>query len=231
MIERELRFLLSDNQYLTFKRILINDKEKYKFGNCQKETTIMYDNPNPEFSFYDKKIDGRLRLRISKKAKSDFWDNNLSFQTKSMLTWKQRIPEIHSNDVRVEKEIEVNISDNDINNIKDILEKVLRCTKVSSYERIRETLYTEYVEIAVDKFPYGHVVELELKKGDDDNILIELANNLELFSTTVSRLSCDDLYKLLCKKANVTPKSDILFSDESMPCLNDYLPLKELENK
>ena len=102
-----------------------------------------------------------------------------------------------------------------------ILTNVLKCPRISSYERYRETLYTDNIEIASDKFPYGHVVELELKKGDESN-LFEMSKLLGLSTMTRSRLSCDDLYRLLCKKAGINSKTDILFSDNEMPKINDY---------
>ena len=222
LLEKELRYILSDAQYEIFKKNVREHIFLFSPGNTLLEMTIMYDNPNPALTFYSKDVDGRLRLRTSKVSKGDIFDNTTDSVPKSMLTWKQRIPDYADTDVRVEKEIEVHFDQEESDFMSLILSDVLKCPRISSYERYRETFYTDEVEIASDLFPYGHVVELELKHGVEEN-LVELAKMLGLTSMSRSRLSCDDLYKLLCKKAGIQSNQDILFADKAMPKINDFL--------
>lgn len=222
MLEKELRYVLSDVQYEIFKKNVQNNNKLFILGNSLLETTIMYDNPNPALTFYNKTVDGRLRLRTAKISNGDIFNYNSILEPQSMLTWKQRIPEYAKTDIRIEREIEVHFKQEEADLMALILSDVLKCPRISSYERYRETFYTDYIEIASDLFPYGHVVELELKDGTEKN-LIELAKILELTSMPRSRLSCDDLYKLLCEKAGIQDNTDILFADTTMPQLNDYL--------
>jgi len=226
-IERELRFVLSDLQYQKFKTLVQNNSNLFVPGVSVLETTIMYDNPNPSFTFYSNEIDGRLRLRISSIAKQDLFNimSDLS-NCKSKLTWKQRIPEFAKSDLRVEKEVEIHIDNDETNLLMVILSEVLKCPRISSYERYRETFYTidNGIEIASDLFPYGHVIELELKDGSESK-LHDLVCLLGLDSTFPSKLSCDDMYYLLCKIANVLPQNDISFADNTMPKLDHYLIL------
>ena len=160
--EKELRYVLSDVEYNTFRKKVIESKECFKTGSCLFETTIMYDNPNPVLSFYNKAVDGRLRLRTSKYYKSDIFEMDSFSNNKliSMITWKQRIPQYANSEVRIEKEIEVHFESSESMQMISILNEILKCPRVSSYERIRETFYTNEIEIASDLFPYGHVVEL-----------------------------------------------------------------------
>ncbi len=221
-IEKELRYILSDSQYVLFKESVRKNYNFFKPGKSLLETTIMFDNPNPILTFYCKEIDGRLRLRTSIPSEPDLLlDSTLDF-TKSMLTWKQRIPQFANSEIRKEREIEVHFESGESANMLSILTDVLKCPRISSYERYRETLYTENIEIASDRFPYGHVVELELKSGKESSLL-EVADLLKLSDMPCSRLSCDDFYRLLCKKAGITSKADILFSDKDMPKISDYV--------
>ncbi|MDE5985210.1 MAG: hypothetical protein K2H13_08160, partial [Eubacterium sp.] len=216
--------VLLDEEYEIFKSNVLANKNIFKQGYSSFETTIMFDNPNPKFTFYSEQVDGRLRLRTSKLHESDIFKTiKLSeYSPTSMITWKQRIPEYANNDIRIEKEIEVHFESSESSQMILILNEILKCPRISSYERIRETFYTNEIEVASDLFPYGHVVELELKSGNESSLL-ELAELLGLKTMKRSRLSCDDLYKLLCKKASIDSNSDILFSDKAMPKINDYL--------
>lgn len=58
-IEKEIRYYFSNDKLPE----LANKLGKiYKYTHSYHEITTMYDNPNPDFTFYSKKIDGRLRL-------------------------------------------------------------------------------------------------------------------------------------------------------------------------
>ncbi|MDR3063700.1 MAG: hypothetical protein LBU40_06140, partial [Methanobrevibacter sp.] len=81
---------------------------KYNYLYSAHETTIMYDNPNKEFSFYSKEIDGRLRIRNSVLKKSKYFNLPMKeVDEKCLITWKRRLPQDdRSNALRQEEEIE-----------------------------------------------------------------------------------------------------------------------------
>lgn len=220
-MEKELRFVLTGKEYEVFKENVRKNEETFVPGKALLELTVMYDNPNPEYSFYQKSVDGRLRVRTAKPGKADILPASTELPD-SLLTWKQRIPEYQGNEVCQEREIEASISAEEMDAVILILEKVLHCPKISSYERNRETLYYDGIEIASDTFPYGHVVELELKSGNESE-LHELAARLGLNQTMISTKSCDDMYRWLCEKTHRQPQTDILFNDHEMPLLDEVL--------
>lgn len=219
-VEKELRFVLPSNEYDHLRSRISDRLSEFELGDCALETTVMYDNPNPDLSFYRPEVDGRLRLRTRRPATGDF--PTRPYTGDSVLTWKQRIPEHADALVRAEREIEVPLPGAEADAMRAILSDVLRCPRISSYERRRETLYLRGVEIALDLFPYGHVVEFELKPGADTDLLA-LAAELGLGRARVSLLSCDDMYRELCARAGRPPRADILFDDADMPCVDEFL--------
>ena len=225
-IEKEVSKILTDLEYERLKE-RISKVDGVVPGHSVKELTVMYDNPNPELTFYSKSVDGRLRIRTSEAGKKDLLPENSTDTEVSMITWKQRIPKYKNakEEINREYEIEVNIESKEMRSMIMILENVLHCPRISSYERNRETVYIDNVEIASDTFPYGHVVELELKDSDDENELMRVMHLLELDKCKTSTLSCDDMYKKLCTLNGINAKTDILFNDDTMPSLN-----KALEN-
>lgn len=225
-IEKEVRKILTDFEYERLKE-RISKLDVVVPGHSVKELTVMYDNPNPELTFYSKSVDGRLRIRTSEAGKKELLSENSTDTEVSMITWKQRIPKYKNakEEINREYEIEVNIESKEMKSMIMILENVLHCPRISSYERNRETVYIDNVEIASDTFPYGHVVELELKDSDDENELMRVMHLLELDKCKTSTLSCDDMYKKLCTLNGINAKTDILFNDDTMPSLN-----KALEN-
>ena len=225
-IEKEVRKILTDLEYERLKE-RISKLDGVVPGHSVKELTVMYDNPNPELTFYSESVDGRLRIRTSEAGKKDLLPKNSTDTVVSMITWKQRIPKYRNakEEINREYEIEVNIESKEMKAMIMILENVLHCPRISSYERNRETVYIDNVEIASDTFPYGHVVELELKDSDDENELMRVMHLLELDKCKTSTLSCDDMYKKLCTLNDLNAKTDILFNDDTMPSLN-----KALEN-
>ena len=225
-IEREMRFVLTDGEYEAFKERARYWKDFIRTGRAVHELTVMYDNPNPEYSFYSKDVDGRLRVRTVKPGTADIFPA-VTEPGGALLTWKQRIPELTGDQIHREKEIEAQISAEEIDAVILLLEQVLKCPRVSSYERNRETFYMGGVEVASDLFPYGHVVELELKQGEERE-LKEMAEALGLKEERTSRLSCDDMYRKLCEYEGICEKNDILFCDEQMPKLNTYLEGEEV---
>lgn len=219
--EYEKRYVLSAEAFLEFRNALQDAQPGAREGYAVRELTVMYENPNPSLSFYAADVDGRLRLRTAQSIDPEIL-RHPSMRDVAVLTWKQRIPEHAKSDMRIEREIELEIPTAGVSALRSILEDVLHCPRVASYERNRETVYWDGIEIAIDTFPYGHVVELELKEGDESD-LERVASALSLSSARVSHLSCDDLYDLLCDKAGVAPRSDILFNDPEMPSIDKHL--------
>jgi len=219
-IEKEIRFVLTDAEYEMFKKNAQSHASKFKKGKAVIETTTMYDNPNPEYTFYSKEVDGRLRVRTSRPGNADIFASDTETST-AMLTWKQRVPEYNGNLLCQEKEIEAVMTAEDMDAVVSILENVLRCPRVSAYERNRETFYTDGVEIAADTFPYGHVIELEVKNNGTEEELYEVARVLGLDNCRPSVKSCDDMYRWLCEQTGRTAKNDIMFADADMPKLDE----------
>ena len=172
------------------------------------ELTRMFDNPNKEYSFYNPIIDGRLRFRVIK---------NMDLGTeKAKLSWKRRLIEHNANDICIQEEVEVAVSDEDILSMLCILEKVLKCPTKSSYERYRNVYLGSGVEFTIDEFPFGLMLEIEIKDGTEDDIR-NIIKNTHLNKFETSKLSCDDMYRELCRREGIEHSSDIIFSDVNMP--------------
>jgi len=216
-IEKEIRFFFSNNELPMLIEKLNN---LYEYANSYHEITTMYDNPNQDFTFYSKRIDGRLRLRYSKIIDSPMFGEakkELFEDSKCLVTWKRRAPGGLSDPIRKEEEIEYSTPSNDFKSVKSIFENVLKCKRISSYERIRNIYLTNTLIITCDQFPYGVMLELELKDNLNEEIIFDNVDKLGLNTKDSSSLSCDDMYFKLCKKINISPLPDILFSDTTMP--------------
>ena len=51
-MEKELRFVLLEEEYQTFKQRAQEHALLFRAGQTLVETTTMYDNPNPQYTFY-----------------------------------------------------------------------------------------------------------------------------------------------------------------------------------
>lgn len=214
-MEHEIRYFFGFNDLCKIKKLLL----KYDYRFSAKELTVMYDNPNPEFSFYNQEIDGRLRLRTSQIIEDTRFGvaSNKNHESFCLLTWKRRLPNHRKGCVRHEEEIESFINLDDSGNMEQILGNVLRCPRISSYERVRHNFDSKCAKITLDEFPYGLMLEFELKdEHTEDSILAEV-ESCGLKLEEASSMSCDDKYVELCKSNNLLPKSDILLSDKNMP--------------
>ena len=176
------------------------------------EKTDQYNHPMKEFDFYDKKIDGRFRVR---KTESD----KLS---KCMITWKRRIND--NEKIHQEEEIELDINSDQYDNLLFLLNNVLHLELVESYERYRTRFYNNEVEIAVDRYPFGIAIEIENKSKDKDGVEIvkKWANNLGLDINDSYDFSWDDKYEELCREQNKNIENVVTFDKDMPKVLNNY---------
>lgn len=209
-VEREMRFYLPSEELKSQQTIL----QQFNYGGRFHEITIMYDNPNPNYTFYSPSIDGRLRLRVATPT-----DNKLSVGY-GLVSWKQRIPELKNETMRSENEVEFNFNPTELSAVQSIFEDVLHSPKISSYERYRNHYEKNGIHITLDEFPFGLMLEFEINSNDGEQKIMEILHQFKLNATNASRYSCDDMYRELCLKEKKQSKSDILFNDHDMPKLN-----------
>ena len=205
-METEVRFyysLDSENKILNkLKKI-----EGLSYDDRYYEKTDQYNHPMKEFDFYEKKIDGRFRVR---KTVSDK-------KSKCMITWKRRINN-GKEKIHQEEEVEVAIKTEEYDNLEFLLNNVLHLKLVESYERYRALFHNKDVEIVVDHYPFGIAIEIENKSKE--------LNGVEVVKTWVKKiglniddaymLSWDDKYAELCKEQNKKIESIVTF-DKDMP--------------
>lgn len=172
------------------------------------EKTMQLDHPNSINSFYNKDIDGRFRIRVTK--------NDMI--SKCKISWKRRIKSTTDTEVNKEEEVELNINYEEYDNLMFIINDVLKMKNVESYERYR-TIYTnDEIEIAVDEYPFGIALEIENKSNSDnpDKIVKKWVKRIGLDISKSYRLSWDDKYRELCNSQGVKQYSHVTF-DLPMP--------------
>lgn len=157
-MEYEVRYYFSKDKFKTIISKLEKKEDLKKQERCY-EKTIQYDNPNPQFSFYCKEIDGRFRVRVTK-------NDSIS---KCKISWKRRILSTTATDINKEEEIELNIQYNEYDNLMLILDNVLKMRSVESYERYRTIFTNDDIEIAVDEYPFGIALEIENKSKEKES--------------------------------------------------------------
>lgn len=170
----------------------------YESKGRKHEQNIMFDNEQQTMHT----VDARLRVRLIS-ADRDSTEKHIE------LTYKRRLSV--ENGVKREEEIEVEF-DTDASTFLTILNK-MGYARTTSYERYRETFISDEVKITLDEFPYGVVLEIE----GEEVAIKAVAKELELQETNLYALSCDDLYRDLCKEAGIDFKLDISFDDPEMP--------------
>lgn len=215
-VEKEIRYYFSDSRLNEVATLLTKLGD---YTHSYHEITTMYDNPNPALTFYSKEIDGRLRLRYSKKVDSSIFGQASSDVDVSqcLVTWKRRIADNSGESIRREEEIEYMVDAGGFESVKAIFEDVLKCKRVSSYERIRNFIIANSVQVTCDQFPYGLMVEFELKGGTDEQPLVDIIEKAGLNLSDASNLSCDDMYFQLCEEQGIAILPDISFADTTMP--------------
>ena len=205
-METEIRFYYSTDSKESIIKYLKKFKE-LKYNGRFYEITDQYNHPMKEFDFYDKKIDGRFRVR--KTVGEDI--------SKCMITWKRRLNNkkelIHN-----EEEIEVSIKVEEYDNLCLLLNNVLHLEKIESYERYRSVFSNEDVEIVVDEYPFGVCIEIEnkSKSKNAEDVINEWINILKFDINKAYKLSWDDKYAELCKLQNKKIESIVRF-DKDMP--------------
>lgn len=156
-MEYEVRFYYNSNDL----NKLIDKLKKVKELNQKPRTyekTSQYDHACKEYSFYNKEIDGRFRVRISKNEK----------ETISKLSWKRRLKDTTKENVNIEEEKEVYIDNYD--NFIYIVENVMHFKLIESYERYRNVFENEEIEIALDEYPFGLALEIESKNEEKETV-------------------------------------------------------------
>lgn len=213
-LEKEIRFF-----YPTSKLENLHDMLRGTGANFlgrYYQLTIMYDNPNQEFSFYKPEIDGRLRFRTSIFTPLPGQPDVEGSKSSSKITWKRRLPKEVDSGIHNEEEIEVDVDYENYKNMEEILENVLKCKRMSSYERYRNIYKKDGLSITIDEFPYGVMLEVELEDAVEED-LMKFIEELGLLPENAYNLSCDDKYVELCEEVGCEVKDDILFVDKDMP--------------
>ena len=220
-VESEVRYYYSlseEKKIVDFLKTFSDLQYKGKFY----EKTIQYDHPNQEYSFYSKDVDARFRVRITK-------NNELK---KCMVSYKQRMGVVQTQDINTEKEVELSIVPEEYDNLIFLLEKVLKLKLVESYERYRHVFFNDDVEIVVDIYPFALAIEIENKSSDKDpkTVILYYLQKLGLSLEESYKLSWDDKYEELCLEQNIK-KYNMVDFEKDMPAYSNHLfhlPQKEL---
>ena len=172
------------------------------------EKTIQYNHSDNRYNFYDKKIDGRFRLRISSNEE----------ETKCKLSWKRRLKSTTETEVNKEEEKEVRINPEDIDNTIFIINNVMHFEVVESYERYRTVYENEDIEVSLDEYPFGVCVEIENKSltKNPEEVVKTWVDKLGLNINNAYRLSWDDKYLELCNEQGIERYNEVTF-DKKMP--------------
>lgn len=208
-MEYEIRFYYSREE----KDNLISSLDKIDSLSCEGrvyEKTIQYTSTLEGNDFYNKNIDGRYRVRLTK-------SKNFS---KCLLSWKRRLNDTNKSLINKEEEIECRINFEDYENFIYLTENVVKLKRVESYERYRTSYINNDIEISIDEYPFGIALELEAKSdANQEKIIDRYMKLLDLKYENSYRLSWDDKYEELCLEQGIDKKQDVLFSDENMPVI------------
>ena len=212
-METEVRFYYS----IESKDDVISYLKKYEELNYKGrfyECTDQYNHPMKEFDFYDKKIDGRFRVRKTEGENT----------SKCMITWKKRLKDNKEELIHKEEEIEVSINPDEYDKLCILLKDVLHLEIVESYERYRSVFCNEDVEIVVDEYPFGLCIEIENKSNnkEDIDVINTWLNKLKFDINKAYRLSWDDKYEELCKMQNIKAEKIVRFNREMPKILEKF---------
>ena len=213
-MEAELRYYYGFNEY---EKLLekLNEFRELEYKGCYFEKTLQYDHPMEEYSFYNKKIDGRFRIRTSKNVETE--------ETKAKISWKKRNKDTLEGKVNKEEEIEVDFKYEEYDKLIFLLENVIRMKQIESYERYRNVFASQEIEIVVDKYPFGIALEIENKSSirSPEETILHWTQKLALKQEDAYRLSWDDKYTELCKEQNIEISKNVRFG----------IPMPKIEDK
>lgn len=204
-MESEVRFYYSSNKYEELNNML-KKYEDLNYEGCYYETTVQYDHPIEEKSFYNKETDGRFRIRTSKEINTGV--------SRAKISWKRRNIYTFQEIVNKEEEVELEFKYGELSNLIFLLENVIQMKKIESYERYRNVFSNEDIEIVVDKYPFGVALEIEnksIEKSPNETILFWI-DRLGLDINKTFRLSWDDKYTQLCKEQNIEVYKNVTFN-------------------
>lgn len=184
--EIELKFKIEN-----YKDIVEKLQKFFNLNSSAYEVTIMYDEEKKLFN-----KDARLRLRRIFDLKTG--------EEKTEISYKK--PKTRKG-IKIEEEYEVIVSN--FKEIEIILNKI-GFSKISSYERIRDTFKKNNIKITVDSFPFGDFLEIE---GEFEKIK-EIAEKLKLDMSKNITKSCDDIYTELCQEKGKKVNDNIYFENK-----------------
>ena len=212
-MEHEIRFYFPTKELAKILEKINSFKDLNSPGRAF-ERTIQYEHPCKKFSFYQKSVDGRLRLRTTKGR------DNLHCK----ISWKRRFPETTKSIVNVEEEIELTVLPEEIEDVNFLIENVLHLRKIESYERYRTIFENQDVEVAVDEYPFGVALEIEAKKATKhpEDVVVFWMQKIGLKLEDAFRLSWDDKYRELCQKQDIEQLNHVTFGAK-MPEVKDEL--------
>lgn len=199
MFELECRYYFSEKELDKILKKLKSFDDLIFKGKYYEETS-QYDVADSKYSFYNKEIDGRFRVRLSKS----------SFEEKLLLSWKRRLKGEKGKNIHKEEEIELHLIPKEYDNLLSILEGVLKMKKVESYERNRYIFSNNDIEIVVDKFPFGIALEIESLDKSEETIL-NWTKKLNLDINESYKYSWDDKYAELCNQQGIEIFKNVKF--------------------
>ena len=205
-MEYEVRFYFLKNKLDEIVNKLKNIKELKVIDRCY-EKTMQFDHPNESLSFYNKEVDGRFRIRVTKSETI----------SKCKISWKRRLKDTTKNSINKEEEVELNIDYKEYDNLMFIINNVLHMENVESYERYRTCFINDDIEVSIDEYPFGIALEIENKSNKNPEEAINYYTNiLGLNIKEAYRLSWDDKYTELCNEQNIKHYNHVTF-DKEMP--------------
>jgi len=159
--------------------------------NSAYEITVMYDENK---KLFDK--DARLRLRKKVDVKTNKEETEISY--KKPLTREG---------IKIEEEYETSVGS--FAEMENIFVNI-GFTKVSSYDRIRDTFRIGNMKVTIDSFLFGDYLEVE----GDINEIQKLAKELGFEMKDNITKSCDDIYAEMCIAQGKPVPDHILFDSK-----------------
>ena len=180
-LEIEVKFYLSDMDAIRDRILELGAVSRGRFF----ETNLRFDDAD----------NGLLQKKSLLRLRRD---------TKTILTFKSE-PPFKDNQFKILRELEVEVSDFDT--MKDILES-LGFREEQVYEKWRETLNLNHVNLCLDTMPYGDFLEIEGEK----EAIKQLASRIGLQWNKRILLNYLAIFDVIRQKSNL-PFYDVTFSN------------------